>query len=85
MSRSKWKGPYIDSQFLKTRYTKKKQYENLFISRNSQILPKFLGLTFNVYNGKKYINLTITENMIGHKFGEFSFTHANFVFKKKKK
>ena len=55
----------------------------LCISRNSEIIPKFLGSTFKVYNGKKYIDLIVTENMIGHKFGEFSFTRANFTFKKK--
>ena len=57
----------------------------LLISRNSQIVSKFLGLTFNVYNGKNYVELIITENMIGHKFGEFSFTRGKFTFKKKGK
>lgn len=85
MSRSKWKGPYIDQKKFKKPDIKKNHHKTLLIARNSEIIPKFLGLTFNVYNGKKYTNVTITENMFGHKFGEFSFTRANFVFKKKTK
>ena len=53
------------------------------MSRDSEIVPKFIGLTFTIHNGKTYIDLNVTENMVGHKFGEFSFTRANFVFKKK--
>jgi small subunit ribosomal protein S19 len=68
---------------LKTKNNNKQKI--LLVSRNSQIIPKFLGLTFNVYNGKNYVELIVTENMIGHKFGEFSFTRANFAFKKKAK
>lgn len=75
MSRSKWKGPYINSNFLKKK--------SLIMSRDSEIVPKFIGLTFTIHNGKTYIDLNVTENMVGHKFGEFSFTRANFVFKKK--
>jgi ribosomal protein S19 len=43
-----------------------------------------VGLTFDIYNGKKYIEVTVTEDMVGHKFGEFSLTRAKFSFKKKK-
>jgi ribosomal protein S19 len=43
-----------------------------------------VGLTFKVYNGKNYNEITIIDSMIGHKFGEFSFTRAKFIFKKKK-
>ena len=85
MSRSKWKGPYIDPKFLKTKDELKKQDNPQIISRNSEIIPKFLGHTFNVHNGKKYIKLNITEEMIEHKFGEFSQTRATFQFKKKTK
>ena len=77
MTRSLWKGPYLSPKLLKNKI--------LYISRNSEIIPKFLGLTFKVYNGKKYIDLIVTENMLGYKFGEFSFTRANFKFKKKTK
>ena len=85
MSRSKWKGPYIDPKFFKTKNKEKKQDIPQTISRNSDIMPKFLKHTFNVHNGKKYIKLKITEEMIGHKFGEFSQTRATFQFKKKTK
>lgn len=87
MSRSKWKGPFIDTKHLTKIKNLKKKTNNkkiLNISRNSEIMPLFLGLTFNVYNGKIYSNVTVSENMIGHKFGEFSLTRATFVFKKKK-
>ena len=45
-------------------------------SRRSTILPQFVGLTFGVYNGKKFIPVQVTENMVGHKFGEFSPTRT---------
>jgi small subunit ribosomal protein S19 len=45
-------------------------------SRRSTILPQFVGLTFGVYNGKKFIPVLVTENMVGHKFGEFSPTRT---------
>lgn len=82
MNRSNWKGPYMDTELL-TSY--KKNQKILIGPRNSQIVRKFLGLTFNVYNGKNYVELIISESMIGHKFGEFSFTRAKFTFKKKSK
>jgi small subunit ribosomal protein S19 len=88
MSRSKWKGPFVCNKtlskikFLKTNQTTNKNY--LFASRNSEILPNFVGITFYVHNGKNYSEITINENMIGHKFGEFSFTRVKFIFKKKK-
>lgn len=85
MGRSKWKGPYINPEFLKKTNAEKNQQKTLIISRNSKIVPRFLGLTFNVHNGKNYIELTVTEDMINHKFGEFSFTRAKFTFKKKNK
>ena len=81
MSRSKWKGPYIEPRILEI----KKQQKYLSVSRNSQITSQFLGLTCNIYNGKKYTKLNITEEMIGHKFGEFSPTRITFQFKKKNK
>lgn len=84
MSRSKWKGPYINLKQLKNINFLKKQ--NIYvISRNSLIIPKFLGMTFKIYNGKTYNELLIIDSMIGHKFGEFIFTRARFSFKKKSK
>jgi small subunit ribosomal protein S19 len=90
MSRSKWKGPFVDFQHLNNNLTYFKQQENniktnIKISRNSDIIPGFLGLTFYVYNGKSYDEIIVNEDMIGHKFGEFSFTRAKFIFKKKNK
>jgi small subunit ribosomal protein S19 len=55
------------------------------ISRSSEIVPAFLGLTFNVYNGKNYVEIIVTDEMIGYKFGEFSYTRSKFAFKKKDK
>jgi len=54
-------------------------------SRSSIILPKFVGLTVFVYNGKIFLKVNITENMIGHKLGEFAPTRKKNVFKKKNK
>ena len=76
MSRSKWKIPLINVEYLKKNRNT--------ISRNSTIIQKFIGLTFNIHNGKTYTEITVTEDMLGHKFGEFSFTRSKFSFKKKK-
>lgn len=84
MSRSKWKGPYINPKHLnlKKANPKKNVY---FMSKNSEIVPKFAGLDFQIYNGRKYIDISVIDSMIGHKFGEFVPTRAKFVFKKKSK
>jgi ribosomal protein S19 len=79
MGRSKWKGPFLN---LKTKDSTTKN-KNV-ISRNSLIVPSFVGLTYSVHNGKNYFEISVNENMIGHKFGEFSFTRAKFSYKKKK-
>ena len=84
MSRSKWKGPYINSKLLKTKNKLKKQDVPQIISRNFEIIPKFLKHTFSIHNGKRDVKLNITKKMIGHKFGEFSQTRAIFQFKKNK-
>ena len=79
--RSKWKKPYI-------KVDKNKDLNStslLTISRSSKIIPKFIGLTFKVYNGKKFADITVNKEMIGYKFGEFVSTRAKFVFKKKNK
>lgn len=85
MSRSNWKGPYIHPEDLKSVTRLKKSHITPPMSRSSEIIPKFLGLTFKIPNGKSYIEIEITEEMIGHKFGEFSPTRARFSFKKKSK
>ena len=78
MARSKWKGPYCDIEKLQNN----KQTNILY--KNSEIVPKFVGKTFQVYNGKNYTEVSITNDMINHKFGEFVFTRGKFSFKKKK-
>lgn len=80
MSRSKWKGPYTNIKI-----EKKKSYKLLIASRNSEIIPKFVGKTFKIHNGKTYFDVKITKEMIGYKFGEFVFTRSVFSFKKKSK
>lgn len=79
MSRSIWKGPYIDNQVMKKSSSKKIKTW----SRATIIHPDFLGKVFEVYNGKAFISFSITEEMIGHKLGEFSITKRNVVHKKK--
>lgn len=84
MNRSNWKGPYVDPKYLKNINQLKKKHLSLKMSRNSDIIPKFVGLTFKIHNGITYKKLIVTKEMIGHKFGEFSFTRGKFSFKKKK-
>ena len=84
MSRSKWKGPYIDKNNLYKINQSKKTYLKPIISRNTTILPTFINKTFEIYNGKKFTELLVVNEMVGHKFGEFSTTRKRFSFKKKK-
>ncbi|MFB0951699.1 MAG: 30S ribosomal protein S19 [Rhodospirillales bacterium] len=81
MPRSVWKGPFIDGYLLKkaedARASGRKTVIKIW-SRRSTILPQFVGLTFGVYNGQKFIPVNITEDMIGHKFGEFSPTRTYY-------
>ncbi|MDP4797214.1 MAG: 30S ribosomal protein S19 [Rhodospirillales bacterium] len=75
MPRSVWKGPFVDGYLLKKAEDARASGRNTVIktwSRRSTILPQFVGLTFGVYNGQKFIPVLVTEEMIGHKFGEFS-------------
>jgi small subunit ribosomal protein S19 len=79
VSRSVWKGPFIDGYLLKKAETVRNSGRNDVIktwSRRSTVLPQFVGLTFGVHNGTKFIPVLVTENMIGHKFGEFSPTRT---------
>jgi len=79
MSRSKWKGPYFRVDNFKI--DKKLQ----IIDKKFTIIPQFIGNQVKVYTGKKFIKILLTENMIGHKIGEFIPTRERFEFKKKKK
>jgi len=79
MTRSVWKGPFVDGYLLKkaeaTRGSGRKDVIKTW-SRRSTIIPQFVGLTFGVYNGKKHIPVVVTEDMVGHKLGEFSPTRT---------
>ena len=79
MARSIWKGPFVDMTLIKKAEKVSESGRKEVIktcSRRSTILPQFVGLTFGVYNGQKFIPVMITEEMIGHKLGEFSPTRA---------
>jgi small subunit ribosomal protein S19 len=79
MARSVWKGPFVDGYLLKKAEKVRSGGRNEVIkiwSRRSTILPQFVGLTFGVYNGHKHVPVNVTEDMIGHKFGEFSPTRT---------
>lgn len=79
MGRSIKKGPFVDDHLLKkveqARETGSKKVIKTW-SRRSDIIPEMIGLTFAVHNGRKFIPVLVTENMIGHKFGEFSPTRT---------
>jgi small subunit ribosomal protein S19 len=79
MARSVWKGPFVDGYLLKKAEAARASGRHDMIriwSRRSTILPQFVGLTFGVYNGQKHIPVLVTEEMVGHKFGEFSPTRV---------
>jgi small subunit ribosomal protein S19 len=79
MGRSLKKGPFVDPSLLekieRLKTSKSKQPVKTW-SRRSTITPDFVGLTFNVHNGKVFNAVFVTENMVGHKLGEFSFTRT---------
>ena len=75
MARSVWKGPFVDPSLLKKVEKLKSQAKPTPIktwSRKSTIIPEFIGISFLIYNGKKFIPIKISEEMVGHKLGEFS-------------
>jgi small subunit ribosomal protein S19 len=75
MSRSVWKPPFVDPSLLKKVEKLKSQANPAPIktwSRKSTIIPDFIGVSFLIYNGKKFIPIKISEEMVGHKLGEFS-------------
>ena len=79
MSRSVWKGPFVDPSLLKKVEKLKDQSNRQPIktwSRKSTIIPEFVGFSFLIYNGRKFIPLTISEDMVGHKLGEFAPTRT---------
>ncbi|HIE44135.1 MAG TPA: 30S ribosomal protein S19 [Candidatus Omnitrophica bacterium] len=79
MGRSVKKGPFVDEKLMKKIERAKREGDRKPIktwSRNSTITPDFVGLTLSVHNGKKFVNVYITENMVGYKVGEFVHTRT---------
>ena len=79
MARSVWKGPYFDITLFKKIKKSKEENSKSPIktwSRRSTVIPDFVGVTISVYNGKSFIPVYITEDMVGHKLGEFSPTRV---------
>ena len=75
MTRSVWKGPFVDGYLLKKADNALSSGRKDVIktwSRRSTILPQFVGLTFNVYNGRKFVPVSVNEDMVGMKLGEFA-------------
>jgi small subunit ribosomal protein S19 len=81
MTRSVWKGPFVDGYLLKkadaARSATRAEVIKIW-SRRSTILPNFVGLTFGVYNGQKHVPVSVSEEMVGHKFGEFAPTRTYY-------
>jgi small subunit ribosomal protein S19 len=81
VARSVWKGPFVDGYLLKKAATVRESGRKEVIktwSRRSTIIPQFAGLTFGVHNGKNFIPVFVTEQMIGHKFGEFALSRTYY-------
>ena len=79
MARSLWKGPFVDGYLLKKAEAARGAGRNQAVktwSRRSTILPQFVGLTFQVHNGNKFIPVLVSEDMVGHKLGEFAPTRT---------
>ena len=75
MSRAIWKGPFVDPSLIKKVEKLKQQTNKTPIktwARKSTIIPEFVGCSFLIHNGKKFIPIKISEEMVGHKLGEFS-------------
>ena len=81
MSRSVWKGPFVDGYLLKKAEKAHAAERREVIktwSRRSTIMPQFVGLNFQVHNGNKFVPVLVTEEMVGHKFGEFAPTRTYY-------
>ena len=75
MARSVWKGPFVEGSLIKKAEKARGSVRSDVIktwSRRSTILPQFVGLTFNVYNGRKFVPVSVNEDMVGMKLGEFA-------------
>jgi len=79
VARSVWKGPFVEGSLIKKAEKARGSVRNDVIktwSRRSTILPQFVGLTFNVYNGRKFVPVSVNEDMVGMKLGEFAPTRT---------
>ena len=79
MARSVWKGPFVEGSLIKKAEKARGSVRSDVIktwSRRSTILPQFVGLTFNVYNGRKFVPVSVNEEMVGMKLGEFAPTRT---------
>ena len=79
MARAVWKGPFVEESLMRKVDKYKTDPKKIPIktwSRKSTIIPDFVGVSFLIYNGKKFIPITISEDMVGHKLGEFSPTRS---------
>jgi small subunit ribosomal protein S19 len=79
MARSVKKGPFVDHHLLEKVESAQKTGDRKLIktwSRRSTVTPEFIGLTFAVHNGRKFVTVFVTENMVGHKLGEFAPTRT---------
>jgi len=79
MPRSTWKGPFVEAYVLKKAekaHAEGRRHPIPIWSRRSMIMPQFVGLTFGVHNGRKHIPVSVNEEMVGHKFGEFAPTRT---------
>lgn len=89
MSRSSWKSSYVENSLIKKVFSKKLKKGNTFSlktwSRASTIISDFVGFRFRLHNGKDFLPIAVTADMIGYKFGEFVPTRVKYEFKKKKK
>jgi small subunit ribosomal protein S19 len=92
MSRSKWKNPFVHRSVKKKvkrikemqSSSNSKRFRIRTMSRSSTILEDFIDLSFLVHDGQGFRPITVTEDMIGHKFGEFAYTRGRYSYKKKK-
>ena len=79
MARSVWKGPFVELSLLKKAESAQDSNKRAPIktwSRRSTIMPDFIGLTIAVHNGKQHVPVYVSENMVGHKLGEFALTRT---------
>lgn len=84
MSRSKWKNPFSESQIFKDMYISTNiKKPVILLNRHTVIFPTFIGRIFFVYNGKNFINIQVSEKMVGYKFGEFVVTRKKALHSKR--